>query len=146
MTVETPMPNFATIEAAGRLDEFYDRLKMVKQACDAMTKGLALHVNIRNGELATTGGMFKLINIEKKTLDPVKSWDTIAEHLSTTEIAECTSISLPKVLKAVGKKAEPGQGVKVKKALTDQLDAAGAIQWSGYTKMDYRKTVKNKQE
>ena len=131
--------DYSALEAAGELDAFYDRLKIVENACSQMRDGLKLYLNVRNGEIVTEQGTFKLTNVERKELDPQKSWDTLTQHLTQDEIASCSKISLPHALKLISSKAERGQGAEMKRQVTEDLDEANAIVRSGFTKMDYRK-------
>jgi hypothetical protein len=114
--------------ATPNLGEVYAGLKCIEKSCDDFRSALKMAVEQKGGEhVAADGSKFAFTEINKRELDPMKSWPVLSARLSPEAIAGSMKISLTKTLDAIGETAGKGMKGTVKEQLVNDLDAAGAI-------------------
>lgn len=73
------------------------------------------------------GRELALVGERRDTIDPLKAWAVMSEHLTNDELAPCLKVSKTALLDAVADLAGKGQKGKAKAALMEELTAAGAV-------------------
>jgi len=103
---------------------------LVKQLTDAIRTEVE-----SGGPLPTTAGnALQLQAIPRPTIEAKAAWPVMQQFLLPDEINECLSVRKKALLDAIGEKQPKGQKGKVKKAVVDLLEQAGAVK----TTMSYR--------
>jgi hypothetical protein len=78
----------------------------------------------------------------RDTIDPIKAWPVMSEHLTNEQLAPAIKIGKTALLDAVADLAGKGQKGKAKAALMEELKVAGAVNSQTIYKMRERKIEK----
>ena len=103
------------------------RIRLLQQVIDN-GKGLLRETIARVGPIPTGEGKALALNrVEKRKLDPLKAMVVLRNHLSDTQIAGVSTVSLPKALKSHSDQFIGGKKKEAREELLARLEEAGAI-------------------
>lgn len=126
-----------TILALGdRLPMVYAGVKCAEGACKAFRD--ALRELASKGPVTAGGKVYELNEIQKRIVDPLTAWPVLSGHLTEAELAPAVKISLTALMDAVAAKAPARGKGRAKIALTEQLEAAGAIKTKAESRLSER--------
>ncbi len=111
-----------------QLAEAFSLVKYVEKRCKEFREALKTQV-MSVGEMPTgdNGKVLRIIEMEKRSLDPKKAWPVLQEHMDIDEINRACTVSLAKCQDVVGAKAADGTKGVVRKQLLEELETAGAV-------------------
>jgi len=118
----------AALSPADRVAIFREA-KRVAALAEAAKSAIRLNVIQSGGELdAGDGWVLKVVEERgKRKLDTLKTWPLLEAHLNDEEVASVIDVSPSRFEDLVAKKAGKGKGAAAKRALEDELEAAGAV-------------------
>jgi hypothetical protein len=109
------------------LVELAERAKVVGGLAERVRTALREHV-MAHGDVVGGGSRLTIETQNKRKLDPEKTWPVLeGMGFRDAEFCECVSISMSDVESIVANRAGRGKGAAAKRALKEQLEAAGAI-------------------
>lgn len=122
-----------------QLSEMFPRVQQLKKAIGQFEELLDLELN--NGAIQTADGrQLELGEHERTIIKPIEAWKVITDwEFSQAEIASAMTISKGKLLSTVAKRAKRGQGAAMKREIMQDLDSAGALKRSTFTKRQHVK-------
>ncbi len=127
-------------DAAEATSTLYERIKLVERGLDG-AKALLREACERHGRLPLGDGTeLAITEQERKDINTTPALRVLRRHLSDAQIADCTKISLPKVLDAYGKQRQAGDRAAAKQELEESLEQAGAISVRRMTRMAVRRS------
>lgn len=127
-------------EAAEAVATLYERTKMLDRAVTDLKTMLRSNVE-QHGPLPLGDGTeLAMEEQERRELDTVPALRELRRHMSDTQIAEGTKLSLPKLLDAFSKQHHKGRRSDAKYALSKALEDAGVIEIKRITKMAVRQS------
>ncbi len=116
------------------LVEIRAKVKFIKNLVAQLEDAVRMEVE-SGGPLPTTdGNALQLQPIPHPTIEAKAAWPVMEQFLSADEINGCLSVRKKALLDEIGKKQPKGQKGKVKKAVMDLLEKAGAVE----TTVSYR--------
>lgn len=103
----------------------WDRARLVGSYADRMQDALKAFVLAGGGVPGLT-----VKDTAKRELDPLKAWPVLEAVLPAEELAGCVDVRISRVEKAVATRAGKGNGAAAVRSLGEQLEAAGAVEWT----------------
>lgn len=128
-------PAFAAFYTSGKL-------QLAKQLLDRLDSLIRADIQANGALDLGNGRELALVPEPRDTIDPVKAWPVLSEHLTNEELAPAIKIGKTALLDAVGAKAGRGQKARAKAALMEELKAAEAVS----TKTIHKLTERKKEE
>lgn len=111
------------------LSDVLFRVRLLKQMIEN-AKGMMREAVEKVGPIPLGGGEHLVLReVEVRKIKPVKGFSALQKFMSNTQIAECSTISLPKVLTMYGKQSThtTGSRKEARERLLEQLETKGAI-------------------
>jgi hypothetical protein len=100
---------------------------MIAACADRIKDAIRAHVETV-GEVAGEKTRLTVVEENRRTLDPLKTWPILTESgFADEDFAECVKISASSVDDVVAKRAGRGNGRRAIAALREQLQAANAL-------------------
>lgn len=119
--------------------DLWERWKMVKAFGESFERAMRLALDT-GGAIEAEGWRIELETQEHRELDLLKAWPSIQSRLDDEAVAECVSVSITKLDGIVAKRAGKGKGAAAKRALNEELLAAGAIAMKPVKKIKERRS------
>ena len=115
--------------------DLYQRAKVVGAAIDQYKEFMRTYVRINGPVEDARGRSLGLHDKSRSSIDARKAWPVVRGYLTDDEMAPAVKIQKTDLMKAVSAKAERGQKGKVKAALMQQLQDAGAVSETTYQEL-----------
>lgn len=127
-SIEEMLGSIEQLPGAEQVDLF-ERAKTVAAIADRLTQTLRREA-IKAGVIKGDGVNLVATEQRRRKVDTESAWPVLQDHLTDDELASVVHVRLSEAEKIVAKKAGRGKGKAAKEALSEQLDAAGAISYT----------------
>ena len=112
----------------GEQVELFRKAALAVSVGERVRAAIKAHVEAR-GEIATEATRLTIDTEERRDIDTLKAWPVLERAgFGDTEFAQTVAVRISKVESLIAKRAGFGKGAAAIRALTSELDEAGAVQ------------------